>query len=87
MTEEPRLILPPGVRTANHPDPIRNAAGKPIPCCYSDCTRNADNRYKVAIPHDHPRWRDPVTGLQEMLIYTFCGDPHKDMWIEETRRK
>jgi hypothetical protein len=55
---------------------VRNAAGNPILCCngFDQCDQLADARVKIEIPHESPRWTDPATGKQEMLVYTFCSD-------------
>lgn len=66
----------------SHKVPIRNAQGNPIPCCYGDCRKDADNRFRVEVPHPTPRWIDVTTGRREMLVYAFCGDAHKAMWLK-----
>lgn len=84
---EGRLILPPGVRTGgDHPVRVRNSSGQPLLCTFPPCDRLGDDRYQTRIPHDAPRWRDPRTGDQEMLIFIFCGEACKQAWIAEQRK-
>lgn len=54
---------------------IRNGRGEPIPCCWDDCRLAADDRHRVQVPHDAPRFPG------EKLIYTFCGPGHKDLYL------
>jgi hypothetical protein len=82
MSNTPRLILPAGVR---HAVPIVNpVTGRICPCNWADCTRPADDRYRVEVPHNQPRWKDPLTDRQEMLVYTFCGEAHKLEFVRGT---
>jgi len=61
---------------------IRNVeTGRVFPCCWDTCEIPANVNIEVRVPHEQPRWRDPLTGEQEMLIYTFCSEGHKSMYI------
>lgn len=61
---------------------IRNKdTGRIFPCCWTDCVVDADRRYYVEVPHETPRWIDPTTGKQEMVVYTFCSEAHKEFWL------
>lgn len=85
MSSKSKLILPGGFSRPGHAQLVRNqATGRVLPCCWQDCTRNADNRFRVEVPHNQPRWKDELTGKQEMLVYTFCGDRHKLMFVKNT---
>jgi hypothetical protein len=85
MSNRPRLILPPGVATGGHARRQRNPiTGRLYLCCLSDCSRPADDRYQVRAPHEHPRWRAP-DGTQEMVIWTFCSEPHKVYFAQGTK--
>lgn len=85
MSNRSKLILPGGVSRPGHTQRIINqATGRICPCCWSDCMRKADNRFRVEVPHNQPRWKDPVTGKQEMLVYTFCRDSHKALFVRHT---
>lgn len=67
---------------------VRNPGTQRIlPCSWDDCTNHGDNRIQVRIPHEKPRWRDPVTGNQEMLIHIFCSDQHKQHYINAHRKQ
>lgn len=60
-------------------DLVRNARGVPVPCCYSDCTARADNRYRHEEPHEEPRWPG------EKVVWTFCGPTHLDRFVSNNR--
>lgn len=61
---------------------IRNVAtGRVFPCCWDTCEKDANVNIEIRVNHEQPRWVDPVTGDQEKLIYTFCSDGHKQMYI------
>jgi hypothetical protein len=53
---------------------IRNGHGDPIPCCWSDCTRDADTANERRVPHDDPKFPG------ELLIYAFCSPVHAMLW-------
>jgi hypothetical protein len=73
------VLLRPGGRGHK----VRNVeSGRVLPCCWADCTADGDDRIFVEVPHSQPRWRDPATGKQEMLVYIFCDDGHKAMWLK-----
>lgn len=55
-------------------DLVRNAHGKPLPCCWAECWTPGSTRYTAVVPHDAPG-REGDT-----LTYVFCGPAHRDMW-------
>lgn len=71
-----------GARTAH---PVPNGRGGVLPCCYKDCERPGDNGHRVMVDHDTPSWRDQKTGRCEQLVYVFCGDGHRSLWLAEFR--
>jgi len=71
------VVVRRGIVLTGHARPIRNLHGKAILCCHGPCERDADDRFRVELPHNQPRWKDLATGKQEMLIYTFCSDTCK----------
>lgn len=76
MSNARRLILPPGVPTGGgHAVRVRNGNGDPVPCCWGDCWKPADNNHRVEVPHPTPRWHG------EKLVYTFCGERHKVLYL------
>lgn len=92
MQPRPFLVVPPAQQliVPNRADRrraglVRNVeTGRVLPCCWQDCTRDGDNRHRVEIPHPTPRWRDPATGRQEMLVYVFCNEEHKRQFVKGT---
>lgn len=58
---------------------VRNAHGRPIPCCWSDCWDRGDNRYRVEVPHDAPKFPG------EKLVYIFCRPRHRSYWLHANR--
>lgn len=83
MSSRSKLILPGGF--SRRPQRVRNVAtGRVLPCCWQDCERLGDNAFRIEVPHSQPRWRDPVTGKQEMVVYVFCGDPHRRAFVKNT---
>lgn len=63
---------------------LRNPeTGRVFPCCYGHCVEDADARIDHKVPHDAPRWRNEETGEQEMLVYTFCSDAHRERFVTE----
>jgi hypothetical protein len=38
----------------------------------------------VELPHNAPRWRDELTGQQEMLVYIYCSDQHRAAHWKDT---
>lgn len=66
---------------------VRDAVtGRIYPCCLEDCRKDGDQRHQVQIPHEDPRWRDEVTGKQEMKVYIFCSEGHKTLWVAYYKR-
>lgn len=79
---DPVILRPGGSGTK-----VRNVqTGRVLPCCWSDCQEDGNDRIQVQLPHDQPRWRDPKTGAQEMLVYIFCSDEHKAFWFDQVRQ-
>jgi hypothetical protein len=56
-------------------DLVRNAHGKPLPCCWSECWRDGSTKHQVVAPHDGPG-REGDT-----LTYIFCGQVHRALWL------
>lgn len=52
-----------------------------LPCCYGPCDADGDARVRVEVPHNQPRWKDEATDKQEMLVYIFCTDEHKRLYL------
>jgi len=64
------------------PQLVRNAHGKPLPCCWDDCWANGDERYRIVVPHDAPARR--ANG--DTLTYLFCSDRHREYYREAASR-
>lgn len=58
---------------------VRNFFGKPLPCIWDDCWRDGDNRIRVEVDHDAPKFPG------EKLVYIFCSERHRDYWRNSTR--
>lgn len=77
----PPVLLRPGGRGKL----VRNVATQRVlPCCWDDCTEDGNDRIRVEIPHPTPRWKDSLGGKQEMLIYIFCSDGHRNHYLART---
>lgn len=59
---------------------VRNAEGKPLMCCWTDCQSDGDNRYAVTIAHPQPQF----PGDKRTLTYIFCGPEHRRHWLKGT---
>ena len=82
----PPVLLRPGMTGPTAGNIVRNVATERIlPCCHDDCTANGDNRIQIQVPHERPRWRKK-DGTQEMLIYIFCTEQHKEMYRAALQR-
>lgn len=55
---------------------VRNLRGKPLPCCWSDCTRDGSTANRREVPHDDPKFPG------EKLIYIFCSPAHAMLWSD-----
>jgi hypothetical protein len=72
------LLRPGGTGTK-----VRNVeTGRVLPCCWSDCEKDGSSLITVEVPHNQPRWKDPTTGAQEMLVYIFCSQAHKTEFVK-----
>ena len=81
----PAESLSGGVLLNPTPGRMRNGdTGRIFPCCWSDCETPGNTRIDVQVPHPTPRWRDEATGKQEMLVYIFCSEAHKTMFLKGT---
>lgn len=70
------LILPGrDRRRARAGDLVRNLAGKPLPCCWSDCWERGSTQHQAVIPHDQPERKG------DTLTYIFCSDNHRALWL------
>ena len=58
---------------------VRNAHGKPLPCVWDDCWEHGDNRHRVEVDHDAPKFKG------EKLVYIFCSERHRDYWRHSTK--
>lgn len=81
------LLRPDGpgtvIRSGGTGTKVRNVeTGRVLPCCYTDCMNDGNDRHRVEVPHDTPRWKDEATGKQEMLVYIFCTELHKSFFIQ-----
>jgi hypothetical protein len=64
---------------------VRNVeTGRILPCCYAECMRAGRSNITVELPHNAPRWRDELTGQQEMLVYIYCSDQHRAAHWKDT---
>jgi len=61
-------------RLGGRRDRVRNAHGKPLPCCWAECWTPGSTKYTVVAPHDAPG-REGDT-----LTYIFCGPVHRALW-------
>lgn len=59
---------------------VRNIAGKPLPCCWSDCLRAGDNQIRIE-SRECDEW-GPKT-----LVYIFCSETHKRYYIDQMRQQ
>lgn len=59
-------------------DLVRNAHGKPLPCCWAECWTPGSLKHKAVAPHDGPG-REGDT-----LTYLFCGPVHKALWLGQS---
>lgn len=66
-------------RLGGRRDLVRNAHGRPLPCCWSDCWERGSTKHTVVVPHDGPE-REGDT-----LTYIFCGPSHRALWLGQTR--
>ena len=67
---------------------VRNVVTERVlPCCLESCMKNGSTRYEVKIPHEDPRWVDEQTGKQEMKIYIFCSEGHRELWVAYYRKQ
>lgn len=57
---------------------VRNANGQALPCCWSDCEAEGDNRHRVEVDHNAPKFPG------EKLVYIFCGAPHRQLYLAGT---
>jgi len=64
-----------GVRSGSTKVLVRNSRGLPLMCCYTDCTSDGDNRIRVEVPHNQPKFPG------EKLIYIFCKQDHKRLYL------
>lgn len=62
---------------------VRNVTtGRVLPCCYGECEKPGDDTIRVMVDHDAPRWINEQTGEREKLVYIFCSDFHKGLYIQ-----
>lgn len=74
------LLRPGGTGTR-----VRNVeTGRVLPCCWDDCMKPGSTQHEIQVPHPTPKWKDPKTGNQEMLVYIFCSAEHKAMQLAGT---
>ncbi len=78
MSNSKRLILPHSLNTSIKRNPD---TGRIFPCCFEDCEKPGLTTIEFKVPHDKPRWRDPETGEQEMLVYIFCTEFHRNLFM------
>lgn len=52
----------------SHPIRVRDPiTGEPLPCCWADCQRLGDDRYRIVV-HD---------SAFRTVTFIFCGERHK----------
>lgn len=66
------------LRTPNHAQRVINAHGEALRCCWTDCERDGDNRYRIEVPHSQPKFPG------EMLVYIFCSQGHQALQMQGT---
>ena len=59
---------------------VRNAFGKVLRCCWSDCVRAGNNKIQF-VSHEKDGW-----GTKE-LTYIFCSETHKRYYLEHVRQQ
>ena len=67
-----------------------SGTGRPIPCCWDDCERDATVLYET-VAHEHlssVRCADVDAGRApgRHYHYAFCSAGHKDLWDNATGR-
>lgn len=59
---------------------VRNKFGRPLPCCWSDCTRHGDNRHRFE-SQEMDEWGSKT------LVYIFCSETHRRHYVEQVRQQ
>lgn len=81
MNQAPRpvggLILP--GQGGKNVQRVRNAEGRVLPCCWSDCERDGDLRYKAVF-----RDPNPERPVKSTLTYVFCSPAHRALYLAGT---
>lgn len=54
---------------------VRNAHGRPLPCCWDDCTKSGHEENKVV------RREGAEGGGIKNLHYVFCSQAHKMLYV------
>jgi hypothetical protein len=82
MSNRSKLFLPGG--RPRQVRRVRNARGEAHMCCWHKCHKLSDDNFQIRLKHPQPRWKNPITGEQEMLIYTFCSDQCRQAFAKGT---
>jgi hypothetical protein len=53
---------------------VRNASGRPLPCCWDDCTKSGHEEQKVVVQDGNKN-----------LHYVFCGQAHKMLYVNSKK--
>lgn len=69
-------------RPSTGPQLVRNYWGRPLPCCWDDCWRNGDERYRIVVAHDAPARRE----AGDTLTYIFCSERHRELYAHAAGR-
>lgn len=81
MSNRRKIILAPGIRS--RVQRVRNQiTGRVLPCCWSDCERDGDLRYKIVVREDSPDER-PKAGIVNTRTYVFCSDGHREFYVQQ----
>lgn len=73
------------VMLGGQPQRVRTAKeGRPIPCVWSDCWRDGDNRYRIEARN--PDWKPEWGDRGKHIVYIFCSERHKEYWLSEARQ-
>jgi hypothetical protein len=76
------LVLGPSreLRRAGRGTKVRNVqTGRVLPCNWSDCWKDGDDRIQIVIPHDAPN------RAGDTLTYIFCSDDHRRFFAQGTK--
>jgi hypothetical protein len=74
------VLRPAGRISSSSPVRVRSLTSPDgIPCCFGPCWEKGDDRYRVEVPHETPRWPG------EQLIYIYCSPKHRTYHVDSIR--